>query len=160
MRTHAPASNMTTVGLSRAFDAFTRERKPNADAIAEMALDNFVEMRDRVGDAQFLLNKSVENVLENHFEDKFRSRYAMVCYGGGGNITYDAALRLGEVNWGIVEELTQGKPTDWDATQVDLVKAERLINARLVPLMAEMNVDLSQIVHSVDDLKEPQPSKL
>jgi hypothetical protein len=29
-----------------------------------------------------------------------------------------------------------------------------------VPLMAEMNVDLSQIVHSVDDLKEPQPSKL
>lgn len=82
MRTHAPASNMTTVGLSRAFDAFTRERKPNADAIAEMALDNFVEMRDRVGDAQFLLNKSVENVLENHFEDKFRSRYAMVCYGG------------------------------------------------------------------------------
>ena len=84
----------------------------------------------------------------------------MVCYGGGGNITYDAALRLGAVNWGIVEELTQGKPTDWDATQVDMVKAERLINARLVPLMAEMNVDLSQIVHSVDDLKEPQPSKL
>jgi kynurenine 3-monooxygenase len=160
MAKHAPANNMTTVGLSHAFDLFTRERKPNADAIAEMALDNFVEMRDRVGDIQFLLNKSVENVLENHFEDRFRSRYAMVCYGGGGNITYDAALRLGEVNWGIVEELTNGKPAGWDASQVDLVKAEQLINERLVPLMAEMNIDLSQIVHSVDDLKAPEKSRM
>merc|ERR1712166_769672 len=97
--------------------------------------------RDRVDDAQFLLNKSVENVLENHFEDKFRSRYAMVCYGGGGNITYDAALRLGEVNWGIVEELTAKGST---GDNVDLVLAEQLIDARLVPLMAEMQVDLTQ----------------
>jgi hypothetical protein len=35
-----------------------------------------------------------------------------------------------------------------------------LINERLVPLMAEMNIDLSQIVHSVDDLKAPEKSRM
>ena len=116
-----------------------------------MALDNFVEMRDRVGDADFLLKKSVENLLENTFEDRFRSRYAMVCYGGGGGITYDAALRLGEVQWGIIEDLVGSSTTD--ASQVDLRRAERLIQERLVPLQEEMGVDLTQILHSVDDLQ-------
>ena len=70
-------------------------RKPNGDAIAEMALDNFVEMRDRVGGDRFLLMKAVENLIENRLPHKFRSRYAMVCYGGLGNVSYDVALRLG-----------------------------------------------------------------
>lgn len=161
MQTHAPAKNMTSIGLARAFDAFSRERKPNADAIAEMALDNFVEMRDRVGDAQFLLRKDVENILENNFEDRFRSRYAMVCYGGGGNITYDAALRLGEVQWGIVDELAaDDKVQKQGASHVNLKRAEELINSRLVPLMSEMNVDLTQIIHSVDDLSVPATSRM
>ena len=39
-----------------------------------MALENFVEMRDTVGDPKFLLMKAVQNLLENEFEDDFRSR--------------------------------------------------------------------------------------
>ncbi len=58
-----------------------------------MALENFVEMRATVGDPKFLLMKQVQNRIENQFEESFRSRYAMVCYGGGGNISY-AAVRL------------------------------------------------------------------
>lgn len=54
-------------------------------------------MRNRVGDRTFLLQKRVENRIENAFGDKFRSRYAMVCYGGAGNITYRNAFKLGEV---------------------------------------------------------------
>jgi len=53
-----------------------------------MALENYVEMRDRVGDPAFALKKRVENLLEKTFEDTFRSRYAMVCYGGDGNVTW------------------------------------------------------------------------
>ena len=75
----------------------------------------------------------------------------MVCYGGGGGITYDAALRLGEVQWGIIEDLVGSSTTD--ASQVDLRRAERLIQERLVPLQEEMGVDLTQILHSVDDLQ-------
>jgi len=104
------------------------------------------------------LKKEVENILENKFEDRFRSRYAMVCYGGAGGITYDAALRLGEVQWKILEELVANGLTD--ANQVDLQQAEQLINARLVPLMAEMGVDLTQICHSVDDLTVPEQSRM
>lgn len=63
---------------------------PNSNAIATMALENFVEMRDTVGNPKFLLMKAVENILENEFEEIFRSRYALVCYGGGGNITYSS----------------------------------------------------------------------
>ena len=61
----------------------------------------------QVGDVKFNFLKSVESILENTFPDIFRSRYAMVCYGGGGGITYDAALRLGEVQWAILEDLCE-----------------------------------------------------
>src|SRR5688572_31088696 len=43
-----------------AFARFDAERKPNADAIADMAVENFVEMRDKTGDPQFKLEKAIE----------------------------------------------------------------------------------------------------
>lgn len=41
----------------RVFAEFEKERKVNTDAIADMALENFTEMRDRVGDSRFLFRK-------------------------------------------------------------------------------------------------------
>jgi len=46
-----------------------------------MALENFVEMRDTVGDPKFLLMKAVQNILENKFERVFRSRFVNNCFG-------------------------------------------------------------------------------
>jgi hypothetical protein len=46
------------------------------------------------------------------------------------------------------------------ASHVNLKRAEELINSRLVPLMSEMNVDLTQIIHSVDDLSVPATSRM
>lgn len=57
----------------------------------------YVQMRDRVADRTFLLQKRVENRIENALAEKFRSRYAMVCYGGSGNVTYRNAFILGEI---------------------------------------------------------------
>jgi hypothetical protein len=55
-------------------------------------------MRDRVSDRMFLLQKRIENRIENAIPHKFRSAYAMICYGGGsGNVTYRNALVLGKV---------------------------------------------------------------
>jgi kynurenine 3-monooxygenase len=54
-------------------------------------------MRDRVGDRVFLLEKRLENRIENALGEKFRSRYAMVCYGGAGNVSYRNAFILGEI---------------------------------------------------------------
>ena len=54
-----------TRNLGAAFGEFAQLRKPNADAIADMAVENFVEMRDSVADARFLLEKAIERRLLN-----------------------------------------------------------------------------------------------
>lgn len=54
-------------------------------------------MRDRVSDRKFLLQKKVENRIENAIPAKFRSGYAMVCYGGVGNVSYRNAYTLSRV---------------------------------------------------------------
>ena len=46
------------------FAAFYADRKPNADAIAEMALENFIEMRDLVANPRFQLQKQLAFALE------------------------------------------------------------------------------------------------
>lgn len=93
--------------IAACFAAVEGVRKPSADAICDMALENFVEMRDKTGDVKFQAMKKVENRLENTFPDKFRSRYAMVCYGGDGNVSYANAKALGEVQAKILESLCE-----------------------------------------------------
>lgn len=64
----------------RLFAAFQRERKPDADAIAAMALENYEEMRARVLDPRFQLQRAAERELERRHPGRFRSRYAMVMF--------------------------------------------------------------------------------
>ncbi len=61
------------------FDEFTTSRKPNADAIAQMAEENFYEMRDAVADATFQRKRELETKLEQTFPDYF-SKYSMVTF--------------------------------------------------------------------------------
>jgi kynurenine 3-monooxygenase len=61
------------------FDEFTSVRKPNTDAIADMAEENFYEMRDAVADAVFQRKRELETLLEQRFPDYF-SKYSMVTF--------------------------------------------------------------------------------
>ncbi len=61
------------------FDEFTNTRKPNADAIAEMAEENFYEMRDAVAGPVFQRKRELETKLEQTFPDYF-SKYSMVTF--------------------------------------------------------------------------------
>ncbi len=61
------------------FDEFTNIRKPNADAIAQMAEENFYEMRDAVADETFQKKRQLETKLEQTFPDYF-SKYSMVTF--------------------------------------------------------------------------------
>ncbi len=56
---------------TRAFHEFERRRKPDTDAIAAMALENYVEMRDTVRDPKFLLRKELSFELERRYPDRF-----------------------------------------------------------------------------------------
>ena len=52
------------------FGLFELHRKSNADAIAKMALENYVEMMARVGEEEFLLKKAIENRIEKAMPHK------------------------------------------------------------------------------------------
>ncbi|HXD51612.1 MAG TPA: FAD-dependent monooxygenase, partial [Burkholderiales bacterium] len=115
---------------SAVFAEFERRRRPNADAIAAMALENYVEMRDSVADAHFLLMRALERKLADLHPGRFVPRYWMVTFS---RLPYATALARGEIQSQILRELTTGK-TELD--QVDLALAARLIEQRLPPLRA------------------------
>ena len=59
---------------------YADRRKPNADAIADLALDNFVEMRDKVASPLFRLGKRVEHAIERWAPERFESLYELVSF--------------------------------------------------------------------------------
>ncbi|HEY8562116.1 MAG TPA: NAD(P)/FAD-dependent oxidoreductase [Pyrinomonadaceae bacterium] len=61
------------------FNEFAANRKPNTDAIADMAEENFYEMRDAVADPVFQRKRDLETKLEQTFPDYF-SKYSMVTF--------------------------------------------------------------------------------
>ncbi|HLG34455.1 MAG TPA: kynurenine 3-monooxygenase, partial [Bacteroidia bacterium] len=75
------------------FTEFERERKKNSDAIAELAVQNFVEMRDLVGHPDFLLRKKIEAYLNENYPDKWKPLYSMVTFS---DTPYSVALREGK----------------------------------------------------------------
>ncbi len=113
------------------FTDFERLRKTNADAIADMAVENFVEMRDSTGDPRFQLRKAVEKVLLNAFPGQFVSRYSLVSFS---RVPYRLAYQVGALTDGIVAELTEGLAS---AEDVDLKRAAELIQSRLAPFLKE-----------------------
>jgi len=139
----------TSENYAACFAAVQAERKPSADAICDMALENFIEMRDKTGDVKFQVMKKLENRLENVFPDKFRSRYAMVCYGGEGNVSYANAKDLGSVQSSILEKLWEalGGMSPEEVNCIDLAQAEQLIDQLLVPQQEKLGIDLSTIRH-------------
>ncbi len=78
--------------LGRALPAFSAARKADADAIRQLALDNFVEMRASVADPRFLCRRRLGRMVEAAAGEHFRSLYSMVTFS---NLPYDLALRLG-----------------------------------------------------------------
>ena len=113
---------------ARVFAEFENERKVNTDAIADMAIENFTEMRDRVADTRFLFQKNVELALEAKYPDLFIPKYAMVTFH---RIPYSVALTRGAVQERILRGLCEGvnriEDLDWN-------KADRLVHRDLTPL--------------------------
>lgn len=88
------------------FADFERSRLPNTAAIAQMALENYVEMRDTVRDPAYLRRKALAMELERRFPDRFIPRYSMVMFHP--EIPYSEAQRRGRVQERILETLDEG----------------------------------------------------
>ena len=111
----------------RLFAEFDRLRRPNAEAIAQMALENYIEMRDTVLDPRFQRYKVMSVELEKRFPDRFIPRYSMVMFHP--EIPYAEALRRGQIQQEILAELDTGDPAS-----IDFGRAEALIRDRLTPV--------------------------
>ena len=88
-----------------AFPAFSRTRKSNADAIADLALYNFIVMRDSVADPAFLATKRVEHALHALDAERFTPLYNLVSFS---NTPYAQAKEIGERVIGIAEKIVHG----------------------------------------------------
>jgi kynurenine 3-monooxygenase len=110
------------------FPEFERSRKANTDAIADLALENFVEMRDRVGDPRFLFKKKVELALEAKYPGVFVPKYAMVTFH---RIPYSVALSRGLIQDAMLSELCDAID---QLDHLDWRKAESMIRRQLTPL--------------------------
>jgi kynurenine 3-monooxygenase len=84
---------------------FQQQRKLDADAIAQLALDNFIEMRDLVADATFLLRKKIEAKLHELYPDKWIPLYSMVTFYD--NLRYSDAYKTGQRQKKIMDEVMQ-----------------------------------------------------
>jgi kynurenine 3-monooxygenase len=74
----------------RALPLYSARRKENGDAIATLALENFVEMRERVADPAFVYRKKIEAALARSFPDEVTPSYTMVTFRP--DLSYSAAL--------------------------------------------------------------------
>jgi kynurenine 3-monooxygenase len=111
--------------LAAAYAAFAAQRRPDAAAIQRMALDNYIEMRDRVDDADYLLQRELELALQARHPTRFIPHYAMVTFT---RIPYSLALERSEIQRGILERATHGRSSvatvDFGALDVEV---ERLL---------------------------------
>lgn len=100
-----------------AFEEYEKERKPNADAIAELSYRNFVEMSSKTADPMFLLQKKIEKKFAAEYPEKWLPVYSRVTFS---NRPYAEALALGDEQEAIMKKIMQLPNIEekWDSEEV------------------------------------------
>jgi kynurenine 3-monooxygenase len=111
--------------------AYDQTQRPNANAIADMAIENWHEMSERVADPKFLLRKKIEAELERAFPHLYKSRYGMVTYT---LIPYHVVQKAGALQEELFAELLREISSPED---LSLRKAESLLDQRYRPFLRE-----------------------
>jgi kynurenine 3-monooxygenase len=101
-------------------------RKPDGDAIADLALNNFVEMRDKVADPKFLLQKKIEAAFSKKYPGKWIPAYSQVTFSP--QIRYSEALQNGQRQQKIMDEIMQldGIENNWQSDEVEKIMLEKI----------------------------------
>jgi len=96
------------VNWERLISGFSESRPKDANAIADLALKNFVEMRDRVADPMFLRQKQLAALMHQTYGDDFLPVYSQVSFS---NTPYSEAWANGEVQEALLSRLAKDKPS-------------------------------------------------
>ena len=101
-------------------------RKPDGDAIADLALNNFVEMRDKVADPKFLLQKKIEAAFSKKHPDKWIPAYAQVTFSP--QIRYSEALVNGQNQEAIMQQIMAMPDIEnrWQSEEIELMILDKL----------------------------------
>ena len=94
----------------RIFTEYENARKNDTDAIADLAVDNYYEMRDHVANDLFKEKRKLEMVFERDFPDRYFSKYSMVTFRE--DLAYSEAMRIGRAQDQALIELLQNKEID------------------------------------------------
>jgi kynurenine 3-monooxygenase len=94
--------------VESALEEFEAARRPHADAIADMAIENFVEMRDRVADPEFRYRKRLEQTLHAMFPERITPQYNLVSFS---TVPYTEARRRGREVDAILDRLVVRLPS-------------------------------------------------
>ena len=105
---------------------FQALRKTDADAIADLALNNFIEMRDKVADPKFLLQKKIEARLHQKYPAKWIPAYAQVTFSP--HIRYSEALERGTRQEMIMKEIMRLDNIEqrWESDEVEQMILHKL----------------------------------
>lgn len=101
------------------FREYEKERKPNADAIAELSYRNFIEMSSDTADERFLLRKQIEKIFSDKYPDLWQPLYSMVTFSS--DKTYQEALKIGEAQKLIMDQIMQLENIEaiWNTLEVE-----------------------------------------
>ncbi len=104
---------------TKIFPEYETLRKPDGDAIADLAISNFIEMRDKTADKTFLLQKKIEARFNEKYPDKWIPLYSMVTYSP--HIRYSTAKKEGERQQSIMDKIMAipGIENKWDSEEVE-----------------------------------------
>lgn len=87
------------------FSEFQKERKKNADAIADLAIDNYYEMRDHVANPIFKEKRKIEMSLESTFPTEYSSKYSLVTFNE--HLGYHEAMTKGRIQDKVLLQMIQ-----------------------------------------------------
>ncbi|HEU0137276.1 MAG TPA: kynurenine 3-monooxygenase, partial [Flavobacterium sp.] len=100
------------------FSEYQIQRKPNADAIAELSYRNFMEMSLKTADEKFLLQKKIENKFAEKYPEKWEPLYSRVTFS---HRPYTEALAIGDQQKLIMEQVMMLPNIEqiWDTAAVE-----------------------------------------
>ncbi|WP_107039560.1 FAD-dependent oxidoreductase [Brumimicrobium mesophilum] len=103
--------------VQKLFESFSEQRVPDGNAIADLALYNYIEMRDLAGDKNFLLRKKIERKFSDLYPDKWMPLYSQVTFS---YIRYSVALAAGNRQRKIMDEVMEMNNIhdNWDDQEV------------------------------------------
>jgi len=107
-------------------EEFQQLRKPDADAIAELALNNFIEMRDKVGDPRFLLQKKIEAHFSSKHPHLWTPAYSQVTFSP--QIRYSDALKNSIRQEAIMQKIMAipGIEENWQSEEIESIMLDLL----------------------------------